>query len=153
MLNIGDLAPDFSAMADNGEEFKLSSLLGSRVILYFYPKDNTPGCTQEACDFRDLYDDFSSQNAKVIGVSTDSVKSHQNFKAKFDLPFPLIADQDRQIVNSYGVWVEKKNYGRVYMGIARTTFVIDETGHIAEIFGNVRVKGHVENVSSVINSK
>ena len=81
MLNIGDLAPDFSAMADNGEEFKLSSLLGSRVILYFYPKDNTPGCTQEACDFRDLYDDFSSQNAKVIGVSTDSVKSHQNFTA------------------------------------------------------------------------
>ena len=153
MLNIGDLAPYFSAMADNGEEFKLSSLLGSRVILYFYPKDNTPGCTQEACDFRDLYDHFSSQNAKVIGVSTDSVKSHQNFKAKFDLPFPLIADQDRQIVNSYGVWVEKKNYGRVYMGIARTTFVIDETGHIAEIFGNVRVKGHVENVSSVINSK
>ncbi|MQF86975.1 MAG: thioredoxin-dependent thiol peroxidase [SAR202 cluster bacterium] len=154
MLNIGDLAPDFTAIADDGSEFTLSSLRGTKVVLYFYPKDNTPGCTQEACDFRDLHEKFLSHNIKIVGVSPDSTKSHGNFKSKFALPFPLVSDSDHKIVTAYGVWVEKKNYGRVYMGVTRTTFVIDETGYISEIFSNVRVKGHVDAVcSEIINGK
>ncbi|MDE2836354.1 MAG: thioredoxin-dependent thiol peroxidase [Chloroflexota bacterium] len=142
MVKVGDAAPDFTAAADTGEEFTLGSLRGSRVVLYFYPKDNTPGCTQEACDFRDLSPALSEKNAVVVGVSIDSVKSHRNFKNRYSLPFTLVADPDKAIVNRYGVWVEKKNYGRSYMGVARTTLVIDENGVIEHVFDNVKVKGH-----------
>lgn len=152
MLNVGDLAPDFTAQADDDSDFTLSSLEGSKVVLYFYPKDNTPGCTQEACDFRDLYTYFSQHDVKIVGISPDTATSHQKFKSKYELPFPLIADPDKQIVNAYEVWVEKKNYGRVYMGVTRTTFIIDETRHITEIFTNVRVKGHAQAVNSYLSS-
>ena len=142
MLQVGDAAPDFTAADDTGAEFTLGSLRGSKVVLYFYPKDNTPGCTQEACDFRDHSPALSRKNSVVIGVSTDTVRSHQNFKSKYSLPFTLVADPDREIVNKYGVWVEKKNYGRSYMGVARTTFLIDEAGVVECFFENVKVKGH-----------
>ena len=142
MLQVGDVAPDFTAADDTGAEFTFDSLRGSKVVLYFYPKDNTPGCTQEACDFRDLSPTLALKNSVVIGVSTDGMRSHQNFKSKYSLPFTLIADPDREIVNKYGVWVEKKNYGRSYMGVARTTFVIDEAGVVERVFENVKVKGH-----------
>ena len=142
MVKAGDTAPDFTAADDAGKEFTLGSLRGSKVVLYFYPKDNTPGCTQEACDFRDLSPALSQKNSVVVGVSTDGVRSHQNFKTKYSLPFTLVADPDKEIVNQYGVWVEKKNYGRSYMGVARTTFVIDEEGVVERVFENVKVKGH-----------
>lgn len=142
MVQVGDTAPDFTAADDTGAEFTLGSLRGSKVVLYFYPKDNTPGCTQEACDFRDLSPALSLKNSVVIGVSTDSVRSHRNFKGKYSLPFTLVADPEREIVNAYGVWVEKKNYGRSYMGVARTTFVIDEEGIVEHVFRDVKVKGH-----------
>ena len=142
MVKVGDAAPDFTAADDTGAEFTLGSLRGSKVVPYFYPKDNTPGCTQEACDFRDLSPALSQKDSVVIGVSTDSVKSHQNFKGKYSLPFALVADPDKEIVNKYGVWVEKKNYGRSYMGVARTTFVIDKEGVVEHVFENVKVKGH-----------
>ena len=142
MVKVGDAAPGFTAADDTGAEFTLSTLHGRKVVLYFYPKDNTPGCTQEACDFRDLSPALPEKNAVVIGVSTDSVRSHQNFKSTHSLPFTLVADPDKEIVNSYGVWVEKKNYGRSYMGVARTTFVIDEEGVVERVFENVKVKGH-----------
>ena len=146
MIKPRDAAPDFTAADDTGAEFTLSSLRGSKVVLYFYPRDNTPGCTQEACDFRDLSPALADKNSVVIGVSTDGVKSHQNFKSKYSLPFTLVADPDREIVNSYGVWVEKKNYGRSYMGVARTTFVIDEEGVVERVFESVKVKGHANAV-------
>ena len=142
MVKVGDTAPDFTAADDTGSGFTLGSLRGSKVVLYFYPKDNTPGCTQEACDFRDLSPALARKNSVVIGVSTDSVRSHQKFKSKYSLPFTLVADPEREIVNKYGVWVEKKNYGRSYMGVARTTFVIDEEGGVEGVFENVKVKGH-----------
>ncbi len=142
MVKVGDVAPDFTAEADDGVEFALGSMRGRKVVLYFYPRDNTPGCTQEACDFRDLSPALPGKNAVVVGVSTDSVRSHQSFKSKYALPFTLVADPERKIVNQYGVWVEKKNYGRSYLGVARTTFVIDEAGIVERVFENVRVKGH-----------
>ena len=142
MVKVGDAAPDFTAADDTGAEFTLGSLRGSKVVLYFYPKDNTPGCTQEACDFRDLSPALTEKDSVVIGVSTDSVKSHQNFKGKYSLPFTLVADPNKEIVNKYGIWVEKKNYGRSYMGVARTTFVIDKEGVVEHVFENVKVKGH-----------
>ena len=146
MIKAGDAAPDFTAADDSGAEFTLSSVRGRKVVLYFYPKDSTPGCTQEACDFRDLSPALSEKNSVVIGVSTDSVKSHRNFKSRYSLPFTLVADPERDIVNRYGVWVEKKNYGRSYMGVARTTFVIDEEGVVERVFESVRVKGHANAV-------
>lgn len=146
MTKAGDAAPDFTAADDTGAEFTLGALRGRKVILYFYPRDNTPGCTQEACDFRDLSPALSEKNSVVIGVSTDSVKSHRNFKSRYALPFTLVADPDREIVSRYGVWVEKKNYGRSYMGVARTTFVIDEEGVVERVFESVKVKGHANAV-------
>jgi peroxiredoxin Q/BCP len=144
MPNIGDLAPDFTATTDTGEEFTLSSLRGRRVVLYFYPKDNTTGCTKEACDFRDSIASFADKNTVIIGVSPDSVKSHQNFKSKHELTFTLVADTDKQIVGKYGVFVEKINYGRKYMGVVRATFVIDEDGKVTQAHNKVKVNGHVE---------
>ena len=144
MLRTGDQAPDFTATADGGETVKLKDLRGKKVVLYFYPKDNTPGCTQEACDFRDSIARFSRKGVVVLGVSPDSVRSHEKFKAKFDLPFALLADEDHEIAEAYGAWREKSMYGRKYMGIVRSTFVIDEKGKIAEVHEKVTVKGHVD---------
>ena len=146
MLEVGDRAPDFTATADTGEEITLSGLRGKKVVLYFYPRDNTPGCTQEACDFRDRQADLADKSIVVLGVSTDSVKSHQNFKTKHALPFTLLADPDKELVTAYGVYREKQQYGRSFMGTVRTTFVIDEEGTIASVFNNVKVKGHADAV-------
>jgi thioredoxin-dependent peroxiredoxin len=143
---VGEMAPDFTAETDSGEQITLSSLRGKKVVLYFYPKDNTSGCTREACDFRDNLEAFTSKDAVILGVSPDSVKSHQNFKAKHELPFLLVADPEKEIVAKYGVFVEKQNYGRTYMGVVRTTFLIDEAGKIEKIYNKVKVAGHVEAV-------
>ena len=129
---IGDLAPDFEAMTDTGETIKLSHYRGRRVVLYFYPKDNTSGCTKQACSFRDNYPEVEEKNAVVLGVSPDSVTSHQKFKTEHDLPFTLLVDQDHAIAELYGVWGEKSMYGRKYMGIIRSHFVIDEEGRIVD---------------------
>lgn len=136
-LEIGDKAPAITAKNQNGETIQLSDYKGKKVILYFYPKDNTPGCTTEACNFRDNYQSLLKDGFEVLGVSIDSEQSHQKFIAKHDLPFDLLADEDKKIVNDYGVWVEKNMYGRKYMGTARTTFVIDEDGVIQHIIKKV----------------
>ncbi len=146
MPAIGDKAPDFTATTDAGEEISLSSLRGKKVVLYFYPRDNTPGCTQEACDFRDRAEALAAKDAVVLGVSTDSVASHQKFKAKHSLPFTLLADPDKELVTAYGVYQEKKQYGRSFMGTERTTFVIDPDGTIVNVFEKVRVKDHADAV-------
>ncbi len=143
MLEPGDKAPDFSGETDGGDKISLKKLRGKTVVLYFYPKDNTPGCTTEACDFRDAAPEFDAKDAVVLGVSPDSVKSHDKFRAKFELPFRLISDPDHAIAEAYGVWQEKSMYGRKYMGIVRSTFVIDPQGKLAEVFEKVRVKRHV----------
>ena len=135
---IGDLAPDFEALTDTGERVKLSDYRGQRVVLYFYPKDDTSGCTKQACGFRDDYPVIEERNAVVLGVSPDSVASHQKFKAKYDLPFTLLVDQDHALAELYGVWGEKSMYGRKYMGIIRSHFVIDEAGKIID--ARVKVK-------------
>jgi len=145
-IEIGQPAPDFSVPGDGGGAVSLSALKGKPVVLYFYPKDDTPGCTKEACGFRDAMPDFSKAKAEIIGVSKDSVRRHDSFKAKYDLNFALASDEDGAICEAYGVWVKKKNYGREYMGIERTTFLIDEAGIVREIWRKVRVDGHVEAV-------
>lgn len=131
-LTVGEQAPDFDAMTDSGERVKLSDFRGKRVILYFYPKDDTPGCTTQACGFRDNYTTIQEKNAVVLGVSPDDADSHRKFKEKFSLPFPLIVDEDHAIAEAYGVWGEKTSFGRTSMGIIRSHFVIDETGKIAD---------------------
>ena len=145
-LDIGDKAPDFSLPTDGGGTASLKALMGRKLVLYFYPKDDTPGCTTEAGVFRDALPDFSKTGAEIIGVSKDSVARHDKFKAKYDLPFTLVADEDGTLCEAYGVWQEKKNYGKTYMGIVRSTFLIDEKGVIAAVWRNLRVKGHVEKV-------
>jgi len=152
MLNTGDKAPAFTGVTDGDGKISLKDLKSRKVVLYFYPKDMTPGCTTEAQGFRDAIGDFEKTNAVVIGVSKDSVKRHDNFKAKHDLPFTLISDEDGKICEAYGVWQMKKNYGREYMGIVRSTFLIDEKGKIAEIWSNLRVKGHVDKVLEAAQS-
>lgn len=139
-LKEGDLAPAFTANNQNGESVSLADFAGKKVILYFYPKDNTPGCTAEACDFRDNYQSLTSKGFEVIGVSTDDEKSHKKFEAKFELPFTLIADTEKDIVEKYGVWVEKNMYGKKYMGTERKTFLIDENGIIKTIINKVDTK-------------
>ena len=146
MLKIGEKAPDFTAVTDTGAEISLSSLRGKKVVLYFYPRDNTPGCTTEACDFRDRAEALAAKDAVVLGVSTDTVASHEKFKAKHALPFTLLADPERELVSAYGVYQEKKQYGRSFMGTVRTTFVIDEGGTITSIFEKVKVKDHADAV-------
>ncbi len=146
MLKIGEKAPDFTAVTDTGAEISLSSLRGKKVVLYFYPRDNTPGCTQEACDFRDRAEALAAKDAVVLGVSTDTVASHEKFKAKHALPFTLLADPDKELVNAYGVYQEKKQYGRSFMGTVRTTFVIDAEGTITNVFEKVKVKDHADAV-------
>jgi peroxiredoxin Q/BCP len=137
-LKTGDPAPDFETVNENGEEVSLKALRGKRVVLYFYPKDNTSGCTAQACAFRDSYPRIEGANAVVLGVSPDSAKSHQGFKSKFELPFPLLIDQDHAIAEKYGVWREKSMYGRKYMGILRSHFVIDEQGKLVDVQYNVK---------------
>ena len=146
MIDIGDQAPDFLIPTDGGNTISLKELKGNKVILYFYPKDMTPGCTTEACNFRDAYPDFSMIDAKIIGVSKDSVERHKKFKDKHELPFILASDQEGEVCNAYGVWQEKINYGKTYMGIVRSTFLINERGKITAVWRNLRVKGHVQKV-------
>ena len=149
-LQAGDLAPLFTAKNQNGESVSLTDFKGKKVILYFYPKDNTPGCTAEACDFRDNYQSLTNQGFEVIGVSTDDEKSHKKFEAKFDLPFTLIADTEKTIVESYGVWVEKSMYGKSYMGTSRKTFVIDEEGKIITVIDKVDTKAPSKQVLELL---
>ncbi|MCB9989795.1 MAG: thioredoxin-dependent thiol peroxidase [Rhodospirillales bacterium] len=149
-LSIGDKAPGFKAITDGNSEISLAALKGKNVVLYFYPKDDTPGCTTEACDFRDNMARLEKAGAVVIGVSKDSVAKHDKFKAKHGLNFPLIADESGEICEAYGVWGEKKLYGRLYMGIERASFLIDGTGKIARIWRKVKVKGHVDEVLSAL---
>jgi peroxiredoxin Q/BCP len=145
-LKPGDKAPDFIMPSDGKGEISLSKLKGKKVILYFYPKDDTSGCTAEACGFRDNLPTFGKTDAVVIGVSRDSVASHDKFKKKHDLPFPLASDEDGKVCEAYGTWVEKSMYGRKYMGIERATFLIDDKGVIRNVWRKVKVPGHVEEV-------
>ncbi len=152
MLKEGDKAPDFSAKDQDGRDVKLADFAGKRVVLYFYPKDDTPGCTKEACSFRDADKVYRSKGIKVFGVSTDSEKSHQKFISKFQLPFDLLADTDKKIVEDYGVWGEKSMYGKKYMGTMRKTFLIDD-GKIVKIFDKVDVANHADEVLAAFGGK
>lgn len=149
-LKVGDKAPNFKAKNQNGEELSLSDFKEKKVILYFYPKDNTPGCTTEACNFRDNYQSLLKDGFEVIGVSIDSEQSHQKFISKFELPFNLVSDEDKKIVESYGVWVEKNMYGKKYMGTARTTFIIDEKGTIQHIIKKVDNKNASQQIRDLL---
>ncbi len=146
MLEAGQTAPDFTLPASGGQTLSLHDFRGNTVVLYFYPKDMTPGCTTEACDFRDYHPEFAKLGAVVLGISPDDVKSHDKFTAKHELPFPLLADTDHAVAEAYGVWVLKKMYGREYMGVERSTFVIDKDGKIAKVWPKVKVTGHVQDV-------
>ncbi len=145
-LTVGQPAPAFTVQDDTGRTVKLSDFRGKKVVLYFYPKDDTPGCTREACNFRDGTSELRALGAVVLGVSTDSVESHQRFKTKFHLTFPLLSDTDKRIVDAYGVWKKKSMYGRTFLGIERTTVLIDEQGRVAKVFPRVKVDGHFDEV-------
>ncbi len=149
-LKEGDKAPDFTAKDQNGKTVSLADFKGKTVILYFYPKDDTPGCTAEACDFRDNYQSLLGKGFEVIGVSTDDEKSHKKFETKYNLPFPLIADEDKKIVEAYGVWGEKSMYGKTYMGTTRKTFIIDAVGNIQKIIDKVDTKAASQQVLDLI---
>jgi thioredoxin-dependent peroxiredoxin len=150
ILAKGILAPDFKGSNQDGKEISLSSFRGKKVILYFYPKDNTPGCTAEACDLNDNYEMWLARGYEVIGISPDSVASHKKFADKFGLSFNLIADTGLEILKAYGVWGEKSMYGKSYMGVLRTTFVIDENGNIVEVFEKVNTKEHTKQILSTV---
>ena len=145
-LSIGDKAPDFESINQKGKEVKLSSFVGRKVVLYFYPKDMTPGCINESCDLRDNYKRLQATGYEVLGVSADSVKSHLNFVTKKDLPFDLLADTEKEIIEAYGVWQLKKFMGKEYMGIVRTTFIIDEKGMLEDIINKVKTKEHTAQI-------
>ncbi|HSJ66795.1 MAG TPA: thioredoxin-dependent thiol peroxidase [Anditalea sp.] len=145
-IEIGKQAPDFEAKDQNGNTIKLSDYRGKKVVLYFYPKDQTPGCTAQACNLRDNYERLQQEGYEILGVSTDNEKSHQRFIEKQELPFSLIADEDRKVHDLYGTWVEKSMYGRTYMGTARITFIIDEEGNIANIIEKVKTKEHTNQI-------
>ena len=149
-MKVGDKVPDFSTLDDGGNPVSLSDFKGKSVVLYFYPKDDTSGCTKEACDFRDAFPRFGKTDAEVIGVSPDSVESHRKFKEKYELPFKLLADEGHKLADKFGVWKEKSMYGRKFMGIERTTVLIDPNGRVARIFPKVRVPGHVEEVETAL---
>lgn len=149
-LKEGDKAPEFTGLNEHGEEVSLSDYKGKKLILFFYPKDNTPGCTAEACNLRDNYDDLRAKGFELLGVSPDSQKKHQNFIKKHELPFPLIADTEQEVLNTYGVWGEKQMYGRTYMGVFRTTFVIDENGVIEKVFKKVKTKDHTAQILEAV---
>lgn len=143
-VEIGTKAPDFELPASNGETVKLSDFLGKHVVLYFYPKDMTPGCTTEACDFRDKHEGFAELNALILGVSPDPMNRHDKFIEKYELPFLLLADEEHKAAEAYDVWKLKKNFGKEYMGIERSTFVIDKNGQLVKEWRKVKVKGHVD---------
>ena len=151
-LETGDKAPDFKGTTDGGGTVSLKDFKGKKVVLYFYPKDDTPGCTTEACGFRDALPDFGKLDATIIGVSKDSVARHDKFKAKYELPFTLASDEDGSLCEKYGTWIEKSMYGRKYMGIDRATFLIDAGGTVRRIWRKVKVKGHVEEVLAAVEA-
>jgi len=146
----GDPAPDFSLSAQDGSQISLKDFRGRKVVLYFYPKDDTPGCTTQACDLRDNHGDILAQGAVVLGVSPDSVASHQKFRDKYELNFPLLSDEDQVVARAYGVWKEKSMYGRKYWGVERSTFIIDEEGDVLEAWRKVRPKGHAQKVREAL---
>jgi peroxiredoxin Q/BCP len=149
---VGENAPDFKLSATNGKEVSLNDYQGKKLVIYFYPADLTPTCTQESCDFRDFNSHFAEYNAEVIGISPDELKSHDKFIAKHDLPFLLLSDPEHRVAEQYGVWALKKMYGKEYMGIVRSTFLIDQDGHIAKEWRKVRVKNHVQNVLDAVKA-
>lgn len=146
MLEVDTKAPQFSLLNQDGKEVSLKDYLGKKIVLYFYPKDNTPGCTKEACSFRDAFPKFNKSDVIIIGISPDSVSSHKKFAEKYRLSFDLLADEDKKVVQLYGVWKEKSMFGRKYLGVERTTFIIDEKGRIKDIFKKVKVIGHAKEV-------
>ena len=150
MLEVGSLAPNFSLPDENGEIHKLSDYRGQKVILYFYPKDNTAGCTRQACGFKDRYPLIQEKGAVVLGISKDSARAHKNFKTKYDLPFTLLSDPEHQVIEMYDVWKEKKNYGRVYMGIVRSTYLIDEKGIIVKALEKVKPDQNPQDMVDVL---
>lgn len=151
-VQVGQPVPDFRLPASNDKEVALSDFKGKKVVIYFYPKDMTPGCTTEACDFRDMHREFEDHDAVVIGISPDDLKSHDKFIAKHELPFLLLSDEDHKVSEMFDVWKLKKNFGREYMGIERSTFVIDEEGNLVKEWRKVRVKGHVDEVLAFVKS-
>jgi peroxiredoxin Q/BCP len=151
-LKVGDKAPDFSLPSATGQTVTLKSLRGKQVVLYFYPKDDTPGCTKEACSFRDEITQVEKAHAAILGVSTDGLASHQKFSKKYGLPFALLSDESMVVAKAYGVYKQKSMYGRTYWGIERSTFVIDETGKLTAIFRKVKVDGHVEQVMTALKT-
>ena len=153
MLTEGEKAPDFTLPATGGKTISLMDYAGKKaVVLYFYPKDDTPGCTKEACFFRDIQAEFDAAGAAILGVSVDSVRSHEKFAEKYHLPFPLLSDEDKTVVNAYGVWKQKSNYGKTYFGTERTTFLIDREGVIRKIWPEVKVEGHVDEVLEAVRA-
>ena len=150
MVEEGKPAPDFELPSDSGERVRLSSLLGKPVVLYFYPKDDTPGCTAQAYGIRDAWGEFERRDAVVLGVSRDDETSHLKFKEKYGLPFPLLADTEHSVADEYGVWVEKTNYGKTYMGIERSTFVIDADGNVAKVMRRVKPDTHADEVLAAL---
>jgi len=152
MLQEGQPAPDFSLRDAAGNTVRLADLRGKKVVLYFYPKDDTPGCTKEACSFRDQHSRFDDRGVVVLGVSPDDEASHATFASKYSLPFRLLADPGAQVATAYGVWKEKNNYGKTYMGVERTTFLIDEQGNLRKIYPKVQVDGHIEEVLAEIGA-
>ena len=150
-LKVGDKAPQFKLAGDDGGSHSLKDFLGKKIVLFFYPKDDTSGCTKEACSFRDNYATIKKKGAVVLGISGDSVESHKKFISKYDLNFILLSNEDRSVLDLYGVWKEKSMYGRTFMGIERTTFIIDEHGKISHIFPKVKVDGHTEEVLNALS--
>jgi len=144
LVSEGEEAPNFTLQADDGREVSLSDYRGKKVVLYFYPKDGTPGCTSEAIEFRDMVKDFEKEDIVILGVSKDSIQSHQKFKQKHELPFTLLSDPEGKVLSLYGVWKKKSLYGRTFMGTERTTFLIDETGTVQKVYRKVKVKGHAQ---------
>ena len=152
MPRVGDEAPGFTLPSDRGDDVSLGSLRGRPVVLYFYPKDDTSGCTTQACEFRDSWADVQARGAVVLGVSPDNIASHEKFRDKFSLPFPLLADEEHAVAEAYGAWGEKSMYGRKYQGILRTTFIIDPAGRITHVFEKVKPKGHAAEVLAALGS-
>ena len=150
MIEVGKPAPDFTLDTDEGKPLKLSEQAGKNVVLYFYPRADTPGCTIESCEFRDAFPRFEGRDALILGISPDTVADQAKFKKKFDLPFTLLADADHAVAEQYGVWKEKKNYGKTYMGVERTTFLIGPDGRIAHVFKKVKPQGHAAEVEAAI---
>jgi peroxiredoxin Q/BCP len=150
VVEVGTRAPDFSLPSDSGEEIRLSALRGAPVVLYFYPRDDTPGCTTQACGIRDVWKELESKGAIVLGVSPDDPRSHAEFREKYGLPFTLLSDEEHAVAEQYGTWVEKRNYGKTYMGVERSTFVIDSDGNVAKVMRRVKPTEHADDVLAAL---